>query len=173
MLIGKNVHKMILTNMSLDTPVSISFYGMLPEEFTETHSANFEEIDIKSRSSTLASYAGGSARTTEISVNLNEDYLAEFNGGGENYRLDDYVATIKSLTYPMYKGVLVLPPRLRLRIGDFFKIQGFCTSCSVTWRLPIRDGRYINAGVSLSITEARSMALSADQVIQKEDLVTI
>lgn len=166
--IGKNVHKMILTNLTFGAPQSISFYGILPDEFSETHQTTFETIEIKSRSNPLASYAGSTARTVDISVKIHEDYLAEFNGGTADIR--DYVAAIKSITYPEYQGTVVVPPTVLLRIGDFFKIKGYCTSCTITWEKPIRDNHYIVATANFSIAEALSQSYTASEVFTKEDL---
>ena len=159
---------MILTNLTFPAPQSVSFYGILPDEFTETHSTNFESIDIKSRSNPLASFAGSSARTSDISFDIHEDYLAEFNGGTADIR--EFIAAIKSITYPEYQGTIVVPPRILLRVGSFFKIKGYCNSCSITWKKPIRDGRFILASVSISITEALSQSFAASEVFTQEDL---
>lgn len=146
----------------------LSFYGVLPDEFTESHTANFEPFDIKSRSNPLASYGSGSARNVSISVDIHEDYLAEFNGGSADIR--EYIAAIKSITYPEYQGTLVVPPKVLLRVGTFLKIQGYCTSCSITWKKPIRDGRFIFATVQFDISEALEQAYSASEVFSMEDL---
>lgn len=169
MLIGKNVHKMTLTNLTFGAPQSISFYGILPDEFTESHSTNFEQIDIKGRSNPLWAYAGSSARETSITVTLHEDYLAEFMGGSADIR--EFVAAIRSITYPEYQGTMTVPPTILLRIGSFFKMKGICQSCQVTWKKPIRDNRYIVADISISIAEALEDSYTASEVFSMSDLV--
>lgn len=168
MQMGNNVHTIILTNLTFPAPQSISFYGIMPEEFTETHSTIFEQIDIKSRSNPLASYAGSTSRTVDISVDIHEDYLAEFNGGRADIR--DFVAAVRSITYPQYQGTIVIPPRVLIRIGNFFKLKGYCNSCSVTWKKPIRNGRFISATLSFSLSEALEQSYTAAEVFTKEDL---
>lgn len=168
MLIGVNVHNMILTNLTFPAPQSLSFYGMLPEEFTESHATNFEQIEIKGRSSPLASYGGSSARSTEISVLIHEDYLAEFNGGKAD--ITEYIAQIKALTYPLYKGTLTIPPKVLLRVGDFFSIRGYCANCSITWKLPIRDRHYIQAQASFAISESLPVSYTAEDIFSGADI---
>ena len=168
MLIGKNVHKMVLTNLTFGAPQSISFYGILPDEFSESHSALFDTIEIKGRSNPLAAYSGSSARTVSITVTIHEDYLAEFMGGYADIR--QFIGAIRSITYPEYRGTLTVPPKVLLRIGQFLKIQGYCSSCTVTWKKPIRDGRFIVADVSFEIVEALTNSYTASEVFSTADL---
>lgn len=161
-----NLHKMVLTNLTFPAPQSLSFCGVLPDEFTESHSTNFEPFDIKSRSNPVASYAGSAARTVSITVGVHEDYLSQF--GISDIR--DFVAAVKSITYPEYMGTKVVPPRVLLRIGNFFKMKGYCTDCSITWKKPIRNERYIYADITFSITEAINQAFAASEIFAKEDL---
>lgn len=171
MIIGKNVHKMILTNLTFPSPQSISFYGMLPDDINESHSTNFEPLDIKSRSSQLFSYAGSNSRGVSFGIDVNEDYLAEFNGGRADIR--EYMAAIKAITYPIYQGTMVIPPSVLLRCGEFLKIRGFCNSCEISWHKPIRDGHYVNATVNISITETLSKSFAANEIFTMEDLRSV
>lgn len=171
MLIGQNVNKMRLTNLTTGAPLSINFYGVLPESVQESHATNFEPLSIKSRSNPLVSYSGSGTRSTSISVLLHEDYIAEFEGGAADIRRT--VAKIKSLTYPQYENLRVLPPRVLLRIGDFFKIYGYCSDCQVTWKLPIRNDRYIVAEVSFTIQEALKQSFTMAEVWNMSDMARI
>jgi len=163
-----NQHKVILTNLTFDPPQSITFYGLLPDEIAETHTANFQNMDIQSRSGQLWSYSGGNSRELSISITVHEDYLAEYMGGKADIR--DYAATFKALTYPEYEGTKVKPPSILLRVGSFIKFKGICTSATVTWKKPIRNDRYIVADFNINLVEANSNAFAASEIYVKDDL---
>ena len=163
-----NQHKIILTNLTFSPPKSMTFYGMLPDEISESHSANFASMDIQSRSGQLWSYSGGSSRTLSLNITVHEDYLSEYLGGNADIR--DYAALFKALTYPEYKGTKVEPPSLLLRVGSFIRFKGVCTEAQVNWRKPIRNDRYIVADFNISLTEANANAFAASEIIIKDDL---
>ena len=163
-----NAHKVILTNLTFDPPESISFYGVLPDSIQEAHQANFQPMDIQSRSGPLFAYSGGSARNITIDIDVHEDYLAEYNGGKADIR--EYAALFKALTYPEYKGTKVEPPSVLLRVGSFIRIKGICSSSSVTWEKPMRNGRYIVAKFSVTIEEANQLAFAASEILAMDDL---
>lgn len=163
-----NLHKIILSNMTFDPPQSITFYGILPDTIMEQHGASFNSMDIQSRSGPLYSYSGGSARTITIEFEVHEDYLAEFNGGYADIR--EYAANFKALTYPEYVKTKVEPPSVLLRVGTFIRLKGVCESSSVTWRKPIRNGRYIVADFSITLNEANANAFAASEILLMDDL---
>ena len=166
MILGVNVHKMMLTNLTLGH--TLSFYGVLPDTITESHQANFQLVDIKSRSNPLASYDNGSARTVTINVDICEDYISQFNGGYADIR--EFVAKIKALTYPEYYGLIVKAPSVLLRVGTFFRMRGYCTNVEVIWHRPIRDERYLWVTLSFTISEALHKAWKASEIFNQEDM---
>lgn len=163
-----NQHKVILTNLTFDPPLSMSFFGILPDDIRESHSANFEQMTIMSRSGQLQSYSGGNNRTTDISITVHEDYLAEYMGGKADIR--EFAAQFKALTYPEYMDSKVIPPRILLRVGKFFQFHGVCTESSVTWKKPMRNDRYICADFSISLMETNSNAFAASEILAMDDL---
>lgn len=163
-----NQHKIILTNLTFSPPMSMTFYGILPDEISESHTANFANMDIMSRSGQLWSYSGGDSRTIDLSIEVHEDYLASYNGGKADIR--EYAAQFKALTYPEYTEAGVIPPSILLRVGSFIKFKGICRSSTVVWRKPMRNNRYIVAAFQLSLAEANSNAFAASEILLMDDL---
>lgn len=163
-----NQHKIILTNYTFSPPQSMTFYGILPDDITESHSATFDEMQIQSRSGSLFAYSGGPSRTIDLSIDVHEDYLAEYNGGSADIR--EYAAQFKALTYPEYMESYVIPPSLLLRVGSFILFKGICTSASVVWHKPMRNDRYIYATFTLSLQEANKNAFAASEIMAMDDL---
>lgn len=163
-----NQHKIILTNTTFDPPQSITFYGILPDDIQEQHSANFTPMEIQSRSGPLFAYSSGSARAISLDFDVHEDYLAEYNGGSADIR--EYAANFKALTYPEYMGTKVIPPSVLLRVGTFILFKGICTNASVTWQKPIRNGRYILAKFSISLEEANVNCFAASEIFAMDDI---
>jgi hypothetical protein len=141
---------------------------MTPDDITEAHTANFEQIDIKSRSNPLQAYSGSGARTTDLSFDIHEDDLRVSIGA--NADIIQFVGQVKALTYPRYQGGVVIPPRVFIKIGDFFRMKAFCGSVNVTWKKPIRNNRYICASLQMSFTEILSLSFTADEVTTGGDL---
>lgn len=156
-----------ILNTTFSPPRKIKFYGAVPDEFSENHSAEFEDITIKGRSAPLAIYSGSSAENFDVTIEIHEDFIRQF-GGGSSASIEDVVNELKALTYPRYAGGLVIAPRCHITIGDFFRRNVYVTSRNITWKKPLRKGedgrmRYISASVTLGMTEIRSESLSADQ----------
>lgn len=162
-----NTDLITIVNLAMPSPQVIRFNGIVPEEFTESHSTNFEQLQIQSRSSALASYGGSNSRTVGISFDIHEDYLGEYMGIND---ISEFIAQIKALTYPLYQNGVVIPPRCYLKVGSIFKMRGYPESVDVTWKKPIRDGRMIAASISISMVEYVSLSWSADQIASRADL---
>ena len=163
-----NQHKIILSNTTFSPPQSMTFYGILPDDITESHGANFEPMSIMSRSGQLLAYSGGSNRELTLNITVHEDYLAEYMGGTADIR--EYAAQFKTLTYPEYTEGGVIPPSILLRVGTFIQFKGVCSNAQVTWKKPIRNGRYIVADFSLSLQETNSNSFAASEIFAMDDL---
>jgi hypothetical protein len=168
-------------------PRILRFMGIVPDDISESHSTEFEAVAIKSRSSPHAAYGGSTAREISFSFQIHEDYLntALSDDGAiahqkremqENRRirgdgnLSAFVAEIKHLTYPKYEGYFVYPPKISLKIGDDIMLKGYTTSVSVSWKPPIRNGRYIVAEISLSFVEVLEVSFSAEEIFDRTDI---
>lgn len=162
-----NTNLIMLANLTLSPPQTLQFHGIVPDEFSENHSTNYEQVSIQSRSSNLASYGGSNSRTVSVQFDLHEDYLSEYSGIKD---IGEFVAKLKAFTYPLYQNGVVIPPRCFLKIGSMFRIKGYTDSVDVTWKKPIRNGRMIAATVTMNIVEFVSLSYSADQIASGADL---
>jgi hypothetical protein len=168
---GANPDNLVtIVNTSFNPPRAINFYGLAPDDLTESHSANFEPVEIMGRSSPLASYSGGGGRTVDISLDVHEDYLKAYSNQKNVANIVEFVGQVKALTYPRYQDNIVIPPRVFIKIGEFFRMKAYCNSVSVSWKKPIREGRYIMAGLNMNFTEILSVSFSADEVATGKDL---
>ena len=91
------------------------------------------------------------------------------NGSSKSLKLVDFVKDLKALTYPQYLTNIYKPPMILLEVGDFFKMRGFCT-VSVSWKKPLREGRYVNASVTIQVTEALKKSFGMDDILGSKDL---
>jgi hypothetical protein len=157
-----------IVNTSFNPPRAINFYHMSPDDITESHTAEFEPVVIKSRSNPLAAYSGSGARTTDLSFDIHEDDLRVVMGPSAD--IIQFVGQVKALTYPRYQGGVVIPPRVFIKIGDFFRMKAYCSSVNVTWKKPIRNNRYICATLAMSFSEILSMSFTADEISTGGDL---
>ncbi len=141
-----------LVIINLNTGSEIYLDGLFPDDVGESQTASFDPIEIRGRSSAFAAYSGGSSRTTSLTFTLHEDYLGGYMG---IHDIREAVSLLKATIFPIYDGGgAIIPPRIYLRILNtiIFK-KAYPTDCSITWKKPIRGGRYIVAEVSMSITE--------------------
>jgi len=160
-----------IVNCTFNPPRSINFYGITPDEVTESHSASFDPQDIRGRSNPLAAYSGSGARTTSLSIDVHEDYLRMYSKSLEKARLVDFIGQIKALTYPRYQSGIVIAPKVFIKIGEFFLMKAYCSQVSVTWKKPLRENKYyVSANISMDFSEILSISFSADEVATGMDL---
>ncbi len=149
--------------MNLNTGSVIKLDGLFPNDLSENQTANFEGVSIKGRSSEFAIYSGGTSRTVNLSFELHEDYLGGYLG---IYDIRQMVSLLKATAFPIYESSgAIIPPRIYLRVADTIIInKGYSSGCNVTWKKPIRDGRYIMADVTMDITEISKRGLDTYDV---------
>lgn len=130
-------------------------FGISPEEVTESVSAQFDEADVRGRSSPFKQYSQSGPKTVSFTISLYADYCP--------MGIVQTVSAIKALVYPQYSDVIEAPHSY-FKIGKFIAIDGIVSSVSVTWKKPFRDGYYLFADVSIDMDEVRSIAQSAKEV---------
>jgi hypothetical protein len=118
---------------------------VIPDVVSYSYQPNFQSAQILGRFSPIYLYSNGSDETFSFSMTLHEDLLPI-----EYASLEEFVNLLKSLSYPRVKSNMALIfPRVYFQIGE---LVGFgVVTTSVTWKKPIRDGRYILADISISI----------------------
>lgn len=139
---------------NLITNTNIEF-ELIPEEFTETNSATFDPHNIRGRSSPLQGYNSSGPRTLNYTLQLYDDYCKD--------GILLTVNKIKALTYPEYGGAII-PPKCYIRFGGMINMQGVVSNVSVNWKKPFRKGIFINADVSIDITEVVDKPKSAYEI---------
>jgi hypothetical protein len=129
---------------------------MIPQKVSYSYIPSFSAQHILGRASPVFLYTGGSNITYEFSVTLHEDALSEVQK--LKYKtLEGFIDAIKMLSFPalkdadnISKGYEASLRNVYFQLGD---ISGLgIINTSVEWKKPLRDGRYIMADVSFTIT---------------------
>lgn len=127
----------------------------VPEEFSYSHGSNWDEQSTKGRSVPHINYSGGGSRTVDVSVTLCADYC-------ENRDIELILNRLEALTYPIYKDK-ILSPRCVFRCASF-SVTGVINSVDITRKLPIINGSYSQADVSISFIEIFDSAPQANSI---------
>lgn len=130
---------------------TIIYFPVMPENISETQSANFTQQDIIGASRPRIIYASTSAKTISLSLrNLTEDYVVE---GFTD--LLQYVRALQALVYPEYNAAgVVKAPSLTLVLGDR-SMSCVCTNVSVSWGSVVKEQRITSCNVDLSFLMTR------------------
>ena len=135
----------------------VVYFPHIPEEFSYSKSNNFEEMEIKGRSEPFQGYNNSSALTVDISVTISADYC-------ENHDIDSVLQVLESFAYPRYSEAgRIVPPKCFFRCATF-SVEGVLESINIVRKLPIIDGKYTIAEVSISIIETHPTSVSAKTV---------
>ena len=136
----------------------------IPEDISDSYSANYGDMNALGRSSPMVDYANGGPREISFSIMLREDKTPA------GMDIVDVVNEFKSLAYPEYADVgYVEPPVIKFYLGDIFDLRGVCTSVDVNWEGPYGDSKrgrdtFYQAEVSLSFTEVPRTVKSASDI---------
>lgn len=126
---------------------------VIPEEFSESNSANFNSVSMMGRSVDYQIYEG-SSRSVSFSLRLHEELYVSTSSKYEN--IHNIVSLIESCCYPIYDRAAynyAAPPEIAFQIGKQFYIRGILTNCSATWHTPIIDDQFVWCDLSIGITE--------------------
>ena len=135
----------------------VVYFPHIPEEFSYSKSNNFEEMEIKGRSEPFQGYNNSSALTVDINVTISADYC-------ENHDIDSVLQVLESFAYPRYSEAgRIVPPKCFFRCATF-SVEGVLESINIVRKLPIIDGKYTIAEVSISIIETHPTSVSAKTV---------
>lgn len=123
----------------------------IPEEFTESVEADYEEqTDIIGRSSPFVYYKSTGARKLEFNLFL-------FAEGDAEEEIKNRVRWLQSFQYPDYSGQVMRPPKkVQIVLGrNFIQITGILRGCSVTWKAPYDtdNGVPMHAEIGISLQE--------------------
>ena len=107
------------------------------------------------RSEPYQGYSGSSALTTTVSLMISADYAP-------NRDIDAILTKLETFAYPRY-GSTIKPPKCFFRCATF-TLEGVLTEISISRQLPIIDGKYSQAEITLSLTETNARSVSAATV---------
>lgn len=162
-----NVSSNGITNVGVETPCyiintltkTVIHLPHVPEEFSYSHGSNWDEQGTKGRSIPHINYGGGTSRTVDIAVTISADFC-------EHRNIDSILDKLEALSYPIYKDK-ILAPKCVFRCANF-TVTGVIASVDITRKLPIINGSYSQADVSISFIEVFDKAPQAS-MIEKGD----
>lgn len=138
-----NISRLPCYIINLVTGTRIAF-TVIPEDISDSNSAQFDDQSIRGRSTPLKGYSGSGPRSVSYSLDLHDDYC---QGG-----ILKTVNKLKALVYPVYGGV-VTPPKCYVRLGNMVGMTAVTNSVNISWKPPYRNGVYVCATVSLEFSE--------------------
>ena len=144
---------------------------VIPQSINYNYNANWTSIDVLGRLSPIHQYNNGSDITYSFELILHEDL---FRTDSNKVTLVSIVDKIKSLSYPRQLGNMSKPERLPIyfQLGE---ISGYCiVDTKVTWGKPLREGNYVFATVSFTLTASEfdvQTASSRDLVVDETESV--
>lgn len=124
------------------TGSTVSFY--LPEEFNDEFSAQFDDAEVRGRTSPMRGYSGSGPRQLNFTATIHADYCV----GGLMTTIDK----LKALTFPKY-GSNIEPPSCYIRIGNIVSAKTTVNSIGIAYQKPYRNGEFVMAEVSFDMTE--------------------
>lgn len=146
-------------------------FTWLPEEWSETVGANWNETEILGRSEPYQVYASTSAKT----VNIDFTFFAQGTIAGQ--LIDDAIEAeilsnvrfLESLVYPVVDdtGFVIGPAPCILTLGQFWTNRVIATDVNTTYRLPVDPETHnpMYAEVSMSFKVVNRVPKSAADVL--------
>jgi len=120
--------------------------GLIPDTVAYNYTPNFQSTQILGRFTPIYTYQSGSDEVYSFSLKVHEDLidLTKYKN------IQDFVDTIKSMSYPRERNGILVLPRVYIQLGE---IEGFgLINTSINWALPLREGRYVVADIDFSFT---------------------
>ena len=140
-------------------PTSKIEFLIMPEDFSDQKTINYEESPILGRSEPVFGYGGSGPRNIALTL----QFLDEENTQTE---VSDKVDWLQSFAYPDYDGAVIQPPHKVVLIwGRFMAIVCLIRDISVTWKSPWDFAlRPFMAEVSLQFTVINSKPLGFSDI---------
>lgn len=136
--------------LSDPAPREINITNLVPESLSYSYSPIFSAQEVLGRMSPIQLYTGGSDKKYSFTIEIHEDMLNKITKGAYT-RIDDFVDDIKAMSYPYLDDADNLnAQRVYFEIGEVTG-SGYVET-SISWKKPIRDGRYIIVDISFNIT---------------------
>lgn len=131
-------------------------FNLVPQKLNYSYSPNFSEQSILGRPSPLFLYTGGSDQTYSFSITIHEDMMTP-SQLTKYSSLEGLIDVIKSLSYPSLKDRNDPSSGFESSLRDVYFQLGSITglgiiNTSVTWKKPLRAGKYVLADISFTVT---------------------
>lgn len=135
---------------SLTDTKTIEIYNIIPEELGYSYSPNFTEQEVLGRMSPIQLYTGGSDKVYTFTLSVHEDMV--MNLEGQDYKnIIDFVDDLKAMSYPYLDSTNNMrAQKIYFQIGEISG-RGY-VQVGVAWKKPFRNGRYVMADISFTIT---------------------
>lgn len=143
------------------TGTTINF-DLVPEDFSESFSSSFESQDIMGRSAPIVGWSSSGPHSVSLTLTLH----AEIEGGTD--KLKDKINKLVALTYPVYSGDAITPPKCFIRVGKMVGMYGYIESVSVSWEKPYSEQIFRKAEVSIDVNEIANNASECLDAVQVE-----
>lgn len=148
--------------LNLITNDSVTF-DCEPDEITDSNQNNYDPVDIRGRSSPYQGYNASGPRQINFSVTLHADMCRD--------GLQNTLNKLRALTYPIYSQGALLRPEAFFHIGYMISCRCIVNNVNITFQKPIRDHFYVQAEVSIDLTETPITPFGADEVTNNGNYV--
>lgn len=129
----------------INTKEMVTFNIEKPQGYTDSYTANFQQQDVRGRSSPFQSYTNSGPRQITFSILLSLDYRRE---------LAEHTNKVRSILKPYSKSSgLIVPPRVKVVIGKALNITAIPVSFSAEWSEGYKEGVYRICTWNFTFTE--------------------
>lgn len=136
----------------------------VPDYVADSLGSTFNFTNILARTAPIATYSYSGPREVQVSLPLHRDMMDQLNLNTSNIKLElgeDYLDTLvnylQAAALPSYAATskMIDPPMVAVRFGDDLFIKGVVNGgVTTSKKLPLlADGRYAHVDVSFTVTE--------------------
>lgn len=143
-----NVEKIPCYIMDMNTSAKVSFDVEIPDSVNDSYTASFSDQVTQGRSSPFKVYSNSGPRQVSFTVVIALDYRRDLN---------DVVKSLRAMLKP-YKGKVITPPKVKVRIGDFINIKAVPLAFDVTWKGGYKDNMFRICECSFSFAEVEDVS---------------
>lgn len=143
-----NVDNIACYVSNLNTNETVTFNVEIPDQISDSYSAEYEDQSTRGRSSPFKSYVSSGPRSISFSVTLSLDYRRD---------LKSTVDCLRDMLKAA-KGTVIRPPKVRVRIGDVLNIYAVPSSFECTWSGGYKDSMYRVCECSFSFDEVEDVS---------------
>lgn len=140
--------------------IQSEYLPMYPDEVSDSQSAIWSSQQIIGRSSPIVAYTGTDARKISFNMTLHREMSTSYKYKDD---IEDIIKLIRSALYPKYMTVGLIPPKIRVVLGEL-AVDGILENASFNWKKPIIDKKYMVCDVGMQITGYPSTIQSKEDI---------